>query len=79
MWMKARTLAAFEGRLPEQLSVNVTFLKPVFLPSTVELQATPLGSGWRFQVHGVGVRSGKPHLVGSFQQPSSATVAYCSC
>jgi len=66
MWLKARTLAAFEGRLPEQLHVNVAFKTPLFLPSTVELRATPTGSRWQFQV--AGVRSGKPHLWGTFSE-----------
>ena len=72
MWLKARTLAAFEGRLPERLWVRVAFKTPAFLPSTLELQATPTKSGWQFQVGGV--RSGKPHLWGSFGQPKAATV-----
>jgi acyl dehydratase len=62
MWLKARTLAAFAGRLPERLRVEVAFKTPVFLPSTVELQAAPTDPGWRFQL--TGVRSGKPHLTG---------------
>ena len=63
MWLKARTLAAFEGRLPDRFRIEVAFKTPVFLPSTVELQAIGTGSGWRFEVHGV--RSGKPHLTGT--------------
>jgi len=63
MWLKARTLAAFEGRLPDRLRVEVAFKTPVFLPSTVELQATSTDPGWQFQVSGV--RSGKPHLIGT--------------
>jgi acyl dehydratase len=77
MWMKARTLAAFEGRLPEQFSAYVVFKAPVLLPSTVELQATPTPTatqpGWQFQVSGV--RSGKPHLAGGFAESGAgATV-----
>ena len=63
MWLKARTLAAFEGRLPDRLRVEVAFKTPVFLPSTVELQVTPAGSSRRIEVRGV--RSGKPHLAGT--------------
>jgi len=63
MWMQARTLAAFEGRLPERFGIDVTFSKPVFLPSTVELRTTSPEWGWQYQVRGV--RSGKPHLTGS--------------
>jgi acyl dehydratase len=72
MWLQARTLAAFEGRLPERFRVDVAFKTPVFLPSTVELQATPIERGWRFQVSGA--RSGKPHLRGSFAHPGAAAV-----
>ena len=69
MWLKARTLAAFEGRLAEEFRVEVAFKTPVFLPSTVELQATagPAESGWQLEVHGV--RSGKPHLAGTIGRP----------
>ncbi|MFL6164315.1 MAG: MaoC/PaaZ C-terminal domain-containing protein [Jatrophihabitantaceae bacterium] len=63
MWLKARTLAAFEGRLPDRFRVEVAFKTPVFLPSTVELQAEPAAPGWQFEVRGV--RSGKPHLAGT--------------
>lgn len=74
MWMQARTLAAFEGRLPGRFRIDVTFKAPVLLPSTVELRATPTGSGWDFQVRGV--RSGKLHLWGGFQRPRTATVVF---
>jgi len=73
MWMKARTLAAFEGRLPDRFRIDVTFRKPVYLPSTVELQATPIERGWQFQVSGA--RSGKPHLTGSIVRPSAVAIA----
>jgi len=63
MWLKARTLAAFAGRLPDRLEVQVAFKTPVFLPSTVQLQATSEGSGRRFEVRNA--RSGKPHLTGT--------------
>lgn len=67
MWLKARTLAAFEGRLPDRFRVEVAFKTPVFLPSTVELRAVEPagqpGAGRRFELRGV--RSGKPHLAGT--------------
>jgi acyl dehydratase len=62
MWLKARTLAAFEGRLPDQLTVEVAFKTPVFLPSTVELAAHHVDGNWTFELHNA--RSGKPHLLG---------------
>jgi len=75
MWLKARTLAAFEGQLPEWFSVQVAFKTAVLLPSTVELQAIPTQGNWQFQVRGV--RSGKPHLTGTIAA-SSAQVAVAS-
>ncbi len=62
MWLKARTLAAFEGRLPERGSFEVAFKTPVFLPATVELQSDQPDKSWEFEVHDV--RTGKPHLTG---------------
>ena len=32
MWVKARVLGALAGRLPDALSVDVGFRKPLFLP-----------------------------------------------
>lgn len=63
MWLKARTLAAFEGRLPAAFTVRVAFKTPVFLPSSVELRATRAAEDWLLDVRNV--RSGKPHLTGS--------------
>lgn len=74
MWTKARALAAFDGRLPESFTVDVDFVKPLLLPSTVEFTEAGPGTGVgpgtgtarpgrdaRFAVHS---RSGKPHLQG---------------
>lgn len=66
MWLKARTLAAFEGRLPEAGAFEVAFKTPVFLPSTVELQSQEPGLSWDFEVHNV--RNGKPHLTGTISR-----------
>jgi len=63
MWLQARTLAAFEGRLPDRLRMEVAFKTPVFLPSTVELRVTPAEASRRIEVRSV--RSGKPHLAGT--------------
>jgi acyl dehydratase len=63
MWLKARTLAAFEGRLPSAGTFEVAFKTPVFLPSTVQLQSGPPADQWEFTV--TGLRSGKPHLAGT--------------
>ena len=63
MWLKARTLAAFEGRLPAAFEVDVAFKTPTFLPSQVQLDAVPADGGWRLAVSNS--RSGKPHLTGT--------------
>jgi acyl dehydratase len=63
MWLKARTLAALEGRLPDAYTVDVAFKTPVFLPSTVAIAAERAGTGWSLDVRNA--KSGKPHLTGS--------------
>ncbi len=63
MWLKARCLAAFEGRLPDVLTVEVEFKSPLLLPSTVDFTSHPQGVGWTFAV--AEARSGRPHLSGS--------------
>jgi hypothetical protein len=60
MWTKARCLAALEGRLPEAVSVDVKFKKPLLIPGRVEFSAHENGVGWEFAVWGKG-----PHLLGS--------------
>jgi acyl dehydratase len=50
MWIKARALAALTGRLPENLSVDVAFDKPLYLPSTVAYLTAPAHGGWDFAV-----------------------------
>ena len=63
MWLKARCLAAFEGRLPDALTVQVEFKSPLLLPSTVAFASHPQEGRWTFTV--AEVRSGRPHLTGS--------------
>jgi acyl dehydratase len=60
MWVEARALAALSGRLPDALTVDVAFRKPLLLPSTVELATARTGAGWEFAVRGAGAE----HLVG---------------
>jgi len=64
MWSAARCLAALEGRLPDQYTVDVTFKAPVLLPSRVEFTAVEAKGGWEF-----GLRSRKPHLAGQVTPP----------
>ena len=63
MWLKARCLAALEGRLPDALEAAVEFRSPLLLPATVAFSSHRDGDGWRFSV--VDARSGRPHLEGS--------------
>ena len=63
MWVKARALAALEGRLPQALTVDVSFRKPLFLPSTVTLATAPAGGGWDLAVRDA--KTGAEHLVGT--------------
>ena len=63
MWVKARALAALSGRLPEALSVDVAFRKPLFLPSAVNLSTAPVGSGWDVAVRNA--VNGAGHLAGT--------------
>ena len=63
MWVKARALAALEGRLPSAMSVDVGFRKPLFLPSTVTLATKAVDGGWDLAVRNQ--KSGTEHLVGT--------------
>ena len=65
MWLKARCLAAFEGRLPDALTAEVEFKSPLLLPSTVDFTSHPQDGDWTFAV--AEARSGRPHLNGSIQ------------
>jgi acyl dehydratase len=62
MWTAARAAAALQGRLPEALDHDVAFVKPLLLPSTVELRTRAVGGGWDLDVR---ARSGRPHLRGT--------------
>jgi acyl dehydratase len=70
MWLKSRTLAALEGRLPAAFSVAVTFKTPVLLPSAVAIATEQTSEGWGLDVRAA--RSGKPHLTGTVQAGTSA-------
>jgi len=63
MWLKARTLAALQGRLPDAFTVDVAFKLPVLLPATVAIGAEPVAAGWTLDVRAA--KSGKPHLAGT--------------
>ncbi|MEO8888604.1 MAG: MaoC/PaaZ C-terminal domain-containing protein [Jatrophihabitantaceae bacterium] len=63
MWLKARTLATLQGRLPDAFTADVTFKTPVLLPSTVAITAGREADGWTLDVRNS--RTGKPHLTGA--------------
>ncbi|TWC23962.1 MaoC dehydratase-like protein [Pseudomonas sp. SJZ085] len=65
LWNKARTLAALDDHLPEaNLEIEVSFKKPVRLPSEVTLLASSAGSSGDLQLVGSG---NLEHMTGSWQ------------
>ncbi|MFI5897900.1 MaoC/PaaZ C-terminal domain-containing protein [Actinoplanes sp. NPDC051513] len=68
MWSKARALAALEGRLPAEYTVDVAFKQPILLPARVGFSASPRSSshtdGWEFRLD-----SQRPHLAGLVTPP----------
>ena len=63
MWLKARCLAALEGRLADALTAEVEFKSPLLLPSTVGFSSHEANGAWTMTVfHST---SGRPHLMGS--------------
>ncbi|MBT2338255.1 MULTISPECIES: MaoC family dehydratase [Pseudomonas] len=65
LWNKARTLAALDKHLPEaNIEIEVTFKKPVRLPSEVTLLASAAGSSGDLQLVGAGELE---HMVGSWR------------
>ena len=63
MWTKARCLAALESRLPDALTVDVAFQKPLPLGGTVRFLAREGPTGWDFGV--LPATDDRPHLSGS--------------
>ncbi|SOE00231.1 MaoC family dehydratase [Blastococcus haudaquaticus] len=63
MWVKARVLGALAGRLPDAVTVDVRFTKPLFLPSTVTLATEQHDGGWDVAVRNE--KSGTEHVVGT--------------
>jgi len=63
MWSLARSVAALENRLPDAVTVEVAFKKPILLPGTVAFghEARPDG-GQVFAL--TSPKDGAPHLVG---------------
>lgn len=67
MWTLARSVAAIENRLPDAVTVEVAFKKPVFLPGTVTFAARQDEAGWTFAL--TSPKDGSPHLVGCTTSP----------
>ena len=67
MWTAAHALAALQGRLPESLTYDVGFGRPLLLPSTVELRTGSADDGWDLEVSG---RKGA-HLTGRIAPPGA--------
>ncbi len=65
MWVKARVLGALSGRLPDALSLDVSFRKPLFLPSTVTLSTAQADGGWDVAVRNA--TSGTEHVIGTIR------------
>ena len=64
MWTAARSVAALEGRLPDALTYDVVFRRPLLLPSTAELvTARDDDGGWRVAVRGARDAE-RVHLIG---------------
>ncbi len=72
MWSAARCVAALENRLPEAVTVDVAFKKPIFLPGTVAFGSRRLDgpandNGFEFSLSAP--KSGAPHLQGRTTPP----------
>jgi acyl dehydratase len=64
MWVEARAVAALSGRLPDAMTVDVAFRKPLFLPSTVTLSTAEVPpGGWDMAVRNAATDT--EHLVGT--------------
>jgi len=62
MWSLARCVAALENRLPDAVTVDAAFKKPILLPGTVAFGQDPVESGISFAL--TSPRNGAPHVVG---------------
>jgi acyl dehydratase len=62
MWSLARCVAALENRLPDAVTVEAAFKKPILLPGTVAFGQDAVDDGIAFAV--TSPRTGAPHLVG---------------
>ena len=63
MWTKARCLAALQSRLPDALTADIAFQKPLPLGTTVRFMTNEGPAGWDFAV--LPAKDDRPHLTGS--------------
>jgi len=70
MWSKARCVAAIANRLPDSVSVEVEFKKPILLPGTVAFGSRIVDDGAHQGVDFAltNPKTGAPHLVGRTRQ-----------
>ena len=73
MWSKARCLAALDGRLPDAVTVEVAFKKPVLLPGTVAFGSARAGDGYAFALQPPEGRRRRTCSDGSPRRPTSDT------
>jgi hypothetical protein len=73
MWAKARTLAAVESRLPDAVTVDVSFRSPLVLPARARLLGEQVGDGWRLALVPSG--GGKPHLTATTRPAGAVSSA----
>ena len=62
MWSLARCVATLENRLPDAVTVDVAFKKPVLLPGKVAFGSRPVEDGYAFSLSHP--TTGAPHLAG---------------
>jgi acyl dehydratase len=62
MWSLARCVAALENRLPDAVTVEASFKKPILLPGTVAFGQDAMHDGIAFAL--TSPTSGAPHVVG---------------
>jgi len=62
MWSLARCVAALENRLPDAVTVEVAFKKPILLPGAVVFGHEAVASGQAFTL--TSPKDGAPHVVG---------------
>jgi acyl dehydratase len=70
MWSTARCVAALENRLPDAVTVEVEFKKPILLPGTVAFGSRVVDDGPHrgLDFSLTNPKSGAPHLVGRTRQ-----------